>query len=312
MTGASALINTENAAASETTPTAAPVGYTLDNRMTTDEQWSAFLKQQDLLWRRMPTTWYEGPFLGNGRLASGVYQEPGTNQVRFTVQHAEVQDHRPRTAGTTGAVPAAGRSPDPRTRRQDHRGRPAGRPVERRTHRHASPPTRAASTLRALVHATRKVLVVTRHRRPASERSRWMFHPAEAISPRNGQGGPAGRATTPNPPWTTTQRRRHRAVPSSRLVAGGQTATAYRDGRRHAARQRRPQPSPDDRRRGEGPRSVKPSRARSPIDAPRHAHRAGGTPSTARASCRSPTSGCRASTGSSSTRSRRPAARAAR
>src|SRR6266576_1348062 len=45
----------------------------------------------------MPKTWYEGPFLGNGFLGSGIYAEPGaeTSAVRFNVQHSEVQDHRP-------------------------------------------------------------------------------------------------------------------------------------------------------------------------------------------------------------------------
>ena len=60
-----------------------------------DLDWAAFLGTADLIWRRMPKTWYEGPFLGNGFLGSGIYAEPGRNAVRFNVQHSQVQDHRP-------------------------------------------------------------------------------------------------------------------------------------------------------------------------------------------------------------------------
>jgi len=74
----------------------------LDNRMTTDAQWADFLRGQDLLWKRLPTVWHEGPFLGDGRLGSMVYKEPNVNQVRFTVQHAEVQDHRPQFGSAFG------------------------------------------------------------------------------------------------------------------------------------------------------------------------------------------------------------------
>src|SRR5207302_235355 len=57
--------------------------------------WPRFLAAADLIWQRMPTTWFEGPFLGNGFLGSGIYAEPGANAVRFNVQHSQVQDHRP-------------------------------------------------------------------------------------------------------------------------------------------------------------------------------------------------------------------------
>ncbi len=60
-----------------------------------DVDWPAFLGSADMLWRRTPKAWYEGPFLGNGFLGSGSYAEPGRNAFRFTVQHSEVQDHRP-------------------------------------------------------------------------------------------------------------------------------------------------------------------------------------------------------------------------
>src|SRR2546429_7242798 len=60
---------------------------------------AAFLAEQDPVWARLPKTWYEGPFLGNGFLGSIVYAEPDGTGIRFTVQHSEVQDHRPEIAG---------------------------------------------------------------------------------------------------------------------------------------------------------------------------------------------------------------------
>src|SRR5437868_12709634 len=74
----------------------------LDNQMTTDAQWSNFLRGNDLLWRRLPPTWKEGPWLGDGRLGVMVYKEPNQNQVRFSTQHSEVQDHRPQYGSLFG------------------------------------------------------------------------------------------------------------------------------------------------------------------------------------------------------------------
>jgi alpha-L-fucosidase 2 len=53
------------------------------------DPWKTVPDDADLVWRRMPKTWYEGPFLGNGFLGSGIYAEPGaeTKAVRFHVQH---------------------------------------------------------------------------------------------------------------------------------------------------------------------------------------------------------------------------------
>lgn len=69
--------------------------WKLRDTMTTDRAWEGFLRGQDLLWSKVPTLWYAGPFLGDGLLGTMVYQEPNTQHIRFTVQHGRVQDHRP-------------------------------------------------------------------------------------------------------------------------------------------------------------------------------------------------------------------------
>ena len=61
-----------------------------------EDAWRTVLDDADLVWQKMPKTWYEGPYLGNGlpRLRD-LRRSPGKNAIRFNVQHSEVQDHRP-------------------------------------------------------------------------------------------------------------------------------------------------------------------------------------------------------------------------
>lgn len=67
-----------------------------------EQAWRRVLADSDPVWRTLPAAWEEGPFLGNGFLGTGVYAEPGANAMRFTVQHSEVQDHRPEFGSTFG------------------------------------------------------------------------------------------------------------------------------------------------------------------------------------------------------------------
>src|SRR5688500_2123316 len=64
-------------------------GLELHTRRRTDGQWARLLADQDLVWKRLPRAWYEGPFLGNGFLGSMIYAEAGANALRFTVQHSQ-------------------------------------------------------------------------------------------------------------------------------------------------------------------------------------------------------------------------------
>src|SRR3954471_12659788 len=64
--------------------------------------WRGSLGQQDLVWKRLPTDWWQGPFLGDGLLGTMVYKEPGKNQIRFTTQHSLAQDYRPEFGSAWG------------------------------------------------------------------------------------------------------------------------------------------------------------------------------------------------------------------
>jgi len=181
------------AAAATATPEASAAGgrWQLRNRMDSDGAWAGFL-------HRLPTVWYEGPFLGDGRLGSMVYREPDANSIRFTVQHGEVQDHRPEfgSGWGTARLPVGHLTLDP-----------AGTitSVDWRLSLWNAELTgtvttdKGTLTLSALIHDGILAARVTADR---EEQVRWTFHPEEAISPRKIQEAPPA-GYVANPPWAT-------------------------------------------------------------------------------------------------------------
>ncbi|WP_420076007.1 glycosyl hydrolase family 95 catalytic domain-containing protein [Streptomyces sp. JL3001] len=197
--------------------------WKLRNTMTGDGAWAGFLRGQDLLWTRLPTRWYEGPFLGDGLLGSMVYQEPGTGRIRFTVQHGRVQDHRPRFGSGWGTcrLPVGHLTLDPvgtitavDWRLSLWNAELTGTVTT----------TAGTLTLAALVHD--EVLAV-RATADGGERVTWTFHPEEAVSPRRISEAPPADYTA-NPPWTTRTAPDGTEQVLQPLTGGGRTATAYR------------------------------------------------------------------------------------
>ncbi|MCP3801706.1 Tat pathway signal sequence domain protein [Allokutzneria sp. A3M-2-11 16] len=186
--------------------------------------WARFLREQDLVWRKLPTKWWQGPFLGDGRLGSMIYQEPGRNAIRFTTQHSEVQDYRPRFNSGWGVcrLPVGHLTLEPV-------GTITG--VDWRLDLHNAELVGTVRTdkgslaLRAYIHTERSVLVAV-VTPSGGERVRWVFHPEKAISPKHTkEDPPAGYVENP-PPTTKTTGGTNLVLQG--LVAGGQTATAYR------------------------------------------------------------------------------------
>ncbi|QRP43277.1 Tat pathway signal sequence domain protein [Amycolatopsis sp. FDAARGOS 1241] len=194
-----------------------------------DFDWAAFLATADLRWRRMPTAWTEGPFLGNGFLGSGIYAEPGKNAVRINVQHSEVQDHRPQYGALFGLarLPIGYFTLEPV-------GAITG--VDWRLDLwHAELTgtiTTAAGSLavRAIVHTGQPLLAVEVRPSEGERGFRWTFHPAEAVSPRADpvwkKAPPAGYAA--NPP-AIIRRAGDSSLAEQPLLAGGEHVTAWRD-----------------------------------------------------------------------------------
>ncbi|MBI9017869.1 MAG: hypothetical protein JEZ07_11485 [Phycisphaerae bacterium] len=56
--------------------------------------WSAFLAEQDMVWDKMPHSWKEAPFLGNGQQGTMMYQLDDRT-IRWDVGCSAAHDHRP-------------------------------------------------------------------------------------------------------------------------------------------------------------------------------------------------------------------------
>ncbi len=172
------------------------------------DQWPRFLAGADLIWKRLPTTWYEGPFLGNGFLASGIYARPS--------ERRPLQRAAQRGAGPPPAVrvavrpgPPAHRLPDAAAGRRDHRRRLAARRLERRAARHdhdrGGQPGACARSSTPDRSARRRGRADRRARRASRGRSRRRRRSARA---------PTRGSTAPRRPGTYRTRRRPSAAPA--------------------------------------------------------------------------------------------------
>lgn len=57
--------------------------------------WPTFMAAQDPVWKRLPTSYYEGPFVGNGLIGTVVFRDDqDTNALRFEIGRTDVWDHR--------------------------------------------------------------------------------------------------------------------------------------------------------------------------------------------------------------------------
>jgi alpha-L-fucosidase 2 len=184
--------------------------------------WAKFLGQQDLVWKRLPTDWWQGPFLGDGLLGTMVYQEPGKNQIRFTTQHSLAQDYRPEFGSAWGVcrLPVGHLTLEP-----------AGTisKVDWRLDLHNAELTgtvttsKGTLTLKAFIQDQTFVANVTAG---SGETVKWTFHDEKAISPKSAsESAPSGYVENPAATKKTTD---GVSQVTQNLVAGGQTATAYR------------------------------------------------------------------------------------
>jgi hypothetical protein len=255
-----------------TSPPPAPL---LHDEMDDDRAWERFLGDADLVWKRMPQTWNEGPFLGNGFLGSGIYAVRDANAVRFNVQHSEVQDHRPEYGALFGLarLPIGHLTLEPV-------GAITG--VDWRLDLWNAELTGAITTssgsleIRALIHNDRSLLAVEVVPSDGERAFRWTFHPEKAISPRAdpvfNKPPPPGYTDNPAPAVT---RHGDLELITQPLVAGGGHATAWQEvrrGRRRTLYAAVAWSFPGDTAADEAVRSVR-SAARLPVEALTADHR---------------------------------------
>ncbi|MFF4547725.1 glycoside hydrolase family 95-like protein [Streptomyces sp. NPDC001406] len=209
-------------------PTQATAADRAEPAANPSDPWRTVLDDADLVWQRMPTAWYEGPFLGNGFLGSGIYAEPGAaaKAVRFNIQHSEVQDHRPEFGSLFGLarLPIGYFTLEPV-------GAITGLDWRLVLHDAELSGTITTDTgtlaMRAMVHNDRSVLAVEVTPSAGERGFRWVFHPADAISPR-AAFKPLPDGYRGNPPAEVTD---HDGVTAAvqPLLAGGQHVTVWRE-----------------------------------------------------------------------------------
>ena len=204
---------------------------TREHRCTTRIDWAGFLSEQDLVWQRIPRAWYEGPFLGNGFLATAVYREPGANAIRFTVDHAKVQDHRPEFGNEWGVA----RLPV---------GRVLLTPVGTITGvdlrldlwnaelRGKITTDRGELAVRSFVHAEKSLLHLEVRPTSGEKDFRLEFRGARRDEPAHDPRAAA--RTLPLNPKPVTRTENGLTLVTQEMVAGGQTATAIASGRPRA------------------------------------------------------------------------------
>ncbi len=189
--------------------------------------WEEFLARHDLLWDRLPTEWYEAPFLGNGMMGTMILKDPKKG-LRLEIHRSDVQDHRDNSYGS---------APYSRPRL----------PIGHFTLEPVGEITGASMRLDlwnaelrgelltdsgrigfiAIVHSDEMAIMVQLDPSPGEEGCRWQWHPARAVSPRQAYGGwRLMKDYQPNPNHRMDQVDGVR-MSVQPLLVGGETATAW-------------------------------------------------------------------------------------
>ncbi|MFL6078111.1 MAG: glycosyl hydrolase family 95 catalytic domain-containing protein [Mycobacteriales bacterium] len=213
-------------------------GLRLRDEMASPAAWERFMSSQDLVWRRLPDTFFHAPFLGNGGLGAAAYRTPTGARLQFTLGDSRVHDHQD-VAGPVnnlGQTAELSRAVWGQARLRigyltlDTAGEVTA--VDLRLSlwnaELAGTVTTTAGTVavRAFVHATRDLLVVSARPDAGEAGLSWTFTPYPAVSPRAAHNAPPAGLRQNPPPVVTADPRGGTCVQD--LVAGGQTVTAWR------------------------------------------------------------------------------------
>jgi alpha-L-fucosidase 2 len=60
------------------------------DEVTDKVDWPRFLSRSDMLWKKMPTKWNEGAFLGNGLLGANVFATDDGHGIRWRIGRTDV------------------------------------------------------------------------------------------------------------------------------------------------------------------------------------------------------------------------------
>ncbi len=189
--------------------------------------WEAFLGRHDLLWDRLPTEWYEAPFLGNGMMGAMILRD-SKKGLRLQIHRSDVQDHRDNSYGSTPYS-------RPRLPIGHFTLEPVGEITGANMHLDLWNAELRGELITdigrigfiAIVHSDEMTIMVQLNPSPGEEGCRWQWRPARAVSPRQAYGGwRLMRDYQPNPNHRMDQVDGVR-MSVQPLLVGGETATAW-------------------------------------------------------------------------------------
>ena len=190
--------------------------------------WPAVIAAQDPVWNRMPTTYFEGPFVGNGLLGAIVYLDPERpNTLRFELGRTDVYDHAA-PAGHACRLPigqllltSVGKITATHLRTDLWNGEITGTLT-----------TEAGSiTLHCLAPTGTELLVVTTTATGREGAATWALRPEPGMNPRvkiRGNDAYKNFTYVPNPPFQLSRKDGFELVVQP-LLDGSDYATAWRD-----------------------------------------------------------------------------------
>lgn len=196
------------------------------DRLTVDIDWRSFLGCLDLVWQSVPTSFYDGPFLGNGGLGTTVYRRPTHDRLAFTLGDSRVRDHQ----STGGPLWGGARLPIGVLTLATRGG---VRDVDLRLSLWDAElsgfvtTTAGVVSIRAFVHAERDILAVSTSVVSGDEHVTWTFEAAPAVSPRERfypAQRPADLSSNPAPQVTVTATG---GASVQDLACGGRTDTRW-------------------------------------------------------------------------------------
>jgi alpha-L-fucosidase 2 len=186
--------------------------------------WQDYLSRQDPIWERLPGSWWEAPFLGNGMLGTMIRQD-GLQSIRWDVDRADVQEHRhtqDRGLLDSSRLPigyfdlvTAGKITGGTMRLDLWNAEVTG---EIKT-------TAGTIKFRSLVHANEMIIRTDLERSDGEKGAHFEWHGLEATSPRFAfHAMPAG--WEKNPPFVVDESKEVKTC-TQPLIAGGETTTAW-------------------------------------------------------------------------------------
>jgi alpha-L-fucosidase 2 len=198
--------------------------FALDDTMTTGSAWSSFLGAFDPVWKSVPTTFYQSPFLGNGGLGASVYQTGTAKRLSFKLGDSRVRDHQ----GGTDTLFKNARLPIGELMLNtsgDVTGVNLRLSLWNAQVTGTVTTTKGVLNVQAYVHGRRDLLVVAVSAKSGSETFSWKFTAAPARSPRlDFKPAPSDLKTNPSP---TVSQNSSGGTCTQNLAAGGQTVTKW-------------------------------------------------------------------------------------